>query len=111
MFISKILDSLEFNDSKPATKLLCETEFSKEIRILFKEGQVMKEHQAPFPIIVQVFRGEIDFGVEGENVLLSEGDMINLSANVPHDLKANKESVVRLTLSKQDTLERVKNVK
>lgn len=103
-------ENLEFNDHKIVTKLLLETSFSKEIRILLKQGQVMKEHKAPFPIIVHVLEGEIDFGVEGKVHVLQKGAIITLAGHVPHDLNAKQNSIVRLTLSKLDTPERVANV-
>ena len=56
-------ENLEFNDKKIVTKVILETSFSKEIRILLKNGQLMKEHKAPFPIIIHIVVGEIDFGV------------------------------------------------
>ena len=70
----------------------------------------MKEHRAPFPIIVHMIQGEIQFGVEGEKSLLTEGDILSLDANVPHDLVAKADSVVRLTLSKDDSHQRVQDV-
>jgi quercetin dioxygenase-like cupin family protein len=103
-------ENLEYNDAKVAIKVLLETSFSKEIRILFKKGQVMKEHKAPFPIIVHILEGEIAFGVEGNVRNLKKGAMLTLEGNIPHDLSAIADSMVRLTLSKQDTADRVKDV-
>ena len=94
----------------PAAKMLLETDFTKEIRIVFREGQFMKEHKAGYPIVIEVLEGAIDFGVNGEMIELNQHDMITLSANVPHDLKALKDSIVRLTLSKLDTVDRVQKV-
>lgn len=110
MLSTSLLEGLSFLENKPKVELLLETEFSKEIRIAFKSGQEMKEHKAPFPIIVELFEGAIIFGVEGEKHALKKGDMLTLSANVPHDLVAKEESIVRLSLSKNDTTSRVKNV-
>ena len=87
-----------------------ETDFSKEIRIVFEKGQIMKDHKAPFSIVVQIVKGKIDFGVEGGIKNLNEGDLISLKANVPHNLVAVEQSVVRLTLSKLDSIERVQDV-
>tara|TARA_B100000809_G_scaffold249300_1_gene280415 strand:+ start:14955 stop:15206 length:252 start_codon:yes stop_codon:yes gene_type:complete len=81
---------------------MMETETSKEIRILFKKGQFIKEHKTGFPIAVAIHQGTISFGVKGESNLLKSGDIIYLDANVPHDLFAEKDSIVRLTLSKFD---------
>ena len=104
------IENLDFNDKKMVTQVLLETSFSKEIRILLRKGQLMKEHKAPFPIIVHIVEGNIDFGVEGTVRLLKQGDMITLAANIPHDLLAISDSIVRLTLSKLDAVEQVEKV-
>jgi len=75
-----------------------------------KSGQVMKEHKAPFPILIHVLDGEINFTAAGEKSLLKKGSIVTLEGNVPHDLTANQDSVVRLTLSKLDKVERVDKV-
>jgi len=101
---------LNFNDERVATSLILETSFTKEIRICLKEGQLMKEHQTPYPIVVQVLNGDLNFGVNNESIQMTTGDIITLEGAVPHDLRANKDCVVRLTLSKSDSLKRVKKV-
>ena len=110
MKIASFLEGVKFNDNKPAVSLLLDTDFSKEIRIVFKKEQIMEDHQAPFAIIVQVLKGCIDFGVNNVNDKLNEGDIISLKPQIVHSLRAVEESVVRLTLSKLDTLKRVKSV-
>jgi quercetin dioxygenase-like cupin family protein len=110
MKIDSFNDNLIFNEDKVATQVILETPFSKEIRILMKAGQAMKEHKAPYPIIVHLLEGEVDFGVQGKVLALKKGMVITLEANVPHDLMASKDSIVRLTLSKLDQVERVEKV-
>jgi quercetin dioxygenase-like cupin family protein len=108
MKIDSFNDDVVFNDTI-TTKVILETPLSKEIRILLKCGQIMKEHKAPFPIIVHVLEGEIDFGVQGKIHKLQNGAIITLNENIPHDLTALKDSVVRLSLSKGDSVARVEN--
>lgn len=107
---ASLLKNLSFNDKNPAVQVLIDTDSSKEIRIAMKKGQVMKEHKTPFPIVVELFEGIIFFGVNGEIHQVKKGDMLALSGNVPHDLRAEEDSIVRLSLSKNDTLERVEKV-
>lgn len=104
------LNNIKYNENKPSTSLVLKTDFSKEISIAFKEGQIMKDHKAPYPIMVQVLKGNIDFGVQNKVIKLLTGDLISLKENVIHNLKANEDSVVRLTLSKLDSIHRVKSV-
>lgn len=110
MKTANIKKNIEFGNEKPKIDVLLETDFTKEIRIAFRKKQIMKEHQTPFPIVVQVFKGKIEFGVNEETHILKKGSIITLSGNVPHNLKALKKSIVRLTISKADKVERVQKV-
>lgn len=107
---ASLTENLEYNENGPAIQVLLETETGKEIRMAFKTGQKLKEHKTPFPIVVEVFEGAIDFGVNGENHALRKGDLIALEGNVPHDLYAKENCTVRLSLTKADTVKRVENV-
>ncbi len=111
MKIASLTEDIVYNEKKPSINILIETETSKEIRIVFKKGQQMKEHKTPFPIVVEIFKGAIGFGVNGEKQHLVAGSLIALDGNIPHDLTALEDSIVRLSLSKKDNLERVKSIK
>ncbi len=110
MKIASFNDTLQFNHERITTNVILETSFSKEIRILLTKGQKMKAHKTPFPIVVHVLEGSIDFGVLGGISSLEKGAIIALKGNVSHDLTALKDSVIRLTLSKLDTAKRVENI-
>ncbi|AZQ65372.1 cupin [Flammeovirga pectinis] len=110
MKFADIQEELEFNEKKPLIKVLFETAFTKEIRIAMKKGTVMKEHKTSYPIVVQIVKGNIDFGVQNEVFDLNEGKILALDGGVPHDLKAKEDSVIRLTLTKNDDANRVVNV-
>lgn len=110
MKITSITKELFYNKHNPVINILMETETSKEIRIVFKKGQTMKEHRAPFPIVVHVFKGAIDFGVYGYKERIEAGGLISLDREIPHSLNALEDSIVRLSLSKQDELKRVKTI-
>ncbi|RLA70324.1 MAG: cupin [Epsilonproteobacteria bacterium] len=101
---------LEFSDKSVVITPMLDSTFGKEIRIAFKESQVMKEHKTKFPITVMILRGSIEFTVGEKMFMLNAGDVIALEGNVLHELKATHESVVRLSLHKSDSLERVKGV-
>ncbi|UTW63801.1 cupin domain-containing protein [bacterium SCSIO 12741] len=110
METSSLLKDLNYNPDKPAIQVLLQSNFTKEIRIAFEAGQVMKEHKTKFPIVVEIVEGAIDFGVQGTVHHLQKGDLISLEGNVPHDLQAIEKSIVRLTLSILDQTDRVKEV-
>ena len=103
-------EDLTFSDKSVVITPLLDSAFGKEIRIAFKQGQVMKEHKTKFPITVMTLKGCIEFTVGTEMYVLNTGDVIALKGDVMHELKAIKESVVRLSLHKSDTVDRVKGV-
>lgn len=105
--IVSLLKDLIYWEQRPMISVMLETEVTKEIRIVFRQWQIMKEHQAPFPIIVEIVDGEIKFGAPDGVHTLERGDMITLVGWVPHDLEAIQDSVVRLTISKSDKTQRV----
>lgn len=110
MKTANIYEAVEFNSNKPVIKVLFETNFTKEIRIAMQKGTLMKEHKTKFPIVVEILEGTICFGVQKETHQLTKGSLIALDGDVPHDLKANENSIIRLTLTKYDNTERVQKI-
>ncbi len=110
MKTAELLKDVEYKEGGPVISVMFETAFTKEIRIAMKKGQMMKEHQTPFAIVVEIIDGKLDFGVQGKVLNLDRGSLLALEGNVPHDLKAVENCIVRLTLTKSDESERVQKV-
>jgi quercetin dioxygenase-like cupin family protein len=110
MEIASLYQDLEYKNDKPVIKVLFETSFTKEIRITMKKGTQMKEHKASFPIVVEIVEGKIDFVIQNQIKNLEKGDLIALEVSIPHSLEAIEDSIVRLTLTKNDEVDRVKRV-
>jgi len=110
MIASSLLNNLAYNEDKPAISVLLETDSTKEIRIVMRKDQQMKKHQTPYPIVVEMFEGDLDFGVDGKVHNLTRGAILALDGGVPHDLLAKSDCIVRLTLSKSDSVKRVEKV-
>ncbi|CAH8283292.1 quercetin dioxygenase-like cupin family protein [Mariniflexile fucanivorans] len=110
MNTASLVKDITYQENKPTVTVLLKTQTTKEIKIVMKKGQFMKEHKAPYPIVIELFEGIIEFGVNGEIQLLQTGDLIALDENVPHDLTCISDCIIRLSLSNLDTVERVNNV-
>ncbi len=103
------LENINFAD-KVDVNLMLESTNSKEIRIIMPKDTIMKEHKASGAIMVQILKGKIWFEVKGEKYTFCKGDMLSLEALVPHSLGGLEDSVIRLSLSKNDSEKRVISV-
>lgn len=110
MTVQSFVKDSDFASSGIQTKVITETAFSKEIRILLSKGSVMKDHKSPFPIVIYIVDGHIELGVEDKFYLMQSGDIIDLPAGAMHNLHAMENTIVRLTLSTADKVERVNQV-
>lgn len=108
--IQSFIKELVFDSEKIKTQVILETSFSKEIRIALSKDQFMKQHKAPLPIIIHLLEGKIILGIGDEKHEMKSNDIVTLEGNVPHDLLAQENSIVRLSLSKHDKIERVESV-
>ncbi|WP_299223345.1 cupin domain-containing protein [uncultured Aquimarina sp.] len=106
MQVTSLLNNLIYGDEKPVITKLIENDATKEIRIVFKKGQEMKKHKTIFPITVEIFEGEIGFFINNITYVLKKGDIISLEPNISHSLIASENSIVRLSLSKNDSVEK-----
>ncbi|WP_104748785.1 cupin domain-containing protein [Helicobacter cetorum] len=110
----KVVNFLEtikdYQFEKLQIDVLSENSHNKEIRIIMPKGVVMDKHQAPGAISVQVLEGKIWFEVENEKFEMLKGALISLDAKIPHSLGGLEDSVLRLSLSKNDNVDRVKGV-
>ncbi len=112
MKTASVLDNITYNEkgNSPKVSLIMTSYLGKEVRIAFRKNQFVKEHYTPSPIVVEVYEGQIEFGAEGGVVVLSKGDMISLKGGVRHDLTALEDSVVKLSLHKNDNYGHIKDI-
>lgn len=110
MPITHFMENVAYNPEHVAITVMLENDHAKEIRIAFEPGQLMKEHKTAHPIAVMVIAGSINFTVGDTPYVMHGGDLIHLEANAVHALEAVERSVVRLTLSRLDSVARVNGV-
>lgn len=96
--LQALTESLPIEDGALRTGRLFKGTGVTAIRLSFDAGQVMREHTARAPILVQVLEGVIDFDVEGDTIRMAAGAIIHVEALVPHELTAVERSHVLLLL-------------
>lgn len=64
----------------------------------FDAGQVLTEHTAAMPVLLQVLDGRLRITGDGETVELAPGGLIHLDTRVPHTVAALEPSRLVLTM-------------
>lgn len=68
------------------------------VMFTFREGQLLREHAAAFPILVQALSGRLEFIAAGQTVILEPGVVVNLPARVRHEVRAQTDAVFQLVM-------------
>ena len=70
------------------------------VHIALDDGQELTEHLSPFPILVQVVSGSVDFEVNGETHRMDTGGLIHLPAKLLHAVTAIGQARIQIILLK-----------
>lgn len=66
--------------------------------LTFSAGHLLKEHKAPFPLLMQALDGELLVRAAGQETRLVPGAILRMDAALPHEVEAVGESRLMLTL-------------
>ena len=69
------------------------------VLIAFQAGGRILEHQTPERISIQTLEGHVRVRSGGQEVDLPKGCLLAIDRNVPHEVQADEDSAVLLTLS------------
>ena len=99
--MSELLDVAGLVDITPdstVSRTVLKGEGARLVLFAFDEGQELSEHTASVPVILQALDGEFDVTADGRTVRLAPGDVIHLSARLPHSVFATQPSRLLLTM-------------
>ncbi|MDN5716516.1 MAG: cupin domain-containing protein [Janibacter sp.] len=88
----------EGKGERPGVKKALIGHGARVVMMRFAAGQVLAEHTATFPILVQCLEGEIEFVSGGESVTLTRGTVANLDAGVPHEVRGVTDAIFQLVM-------------
>ncbi len=66
--------------------------------LTFTAGHLLKEHSAPFPLLMQALDGELLVRAGERETRLTPGAPLRLDAALPHEVEALSDSRLMLTL-------------
>jgi quercetin dioxygenase-like cupin family protein len=62
-------------------------------RVLLKKGCIVPEHSHHNEQISYVVEGALRFGIDGKEIVVSEGDVLIIPSNMPHSAEALEDTV------------------
>lgn len=93
-------DLVNYQVGAVVSKEILKTEQGTITLFAFDAGQALTEHTTPFKALVQVIDGEAEIIIDKVEHILLEGQIIELPANTPHAVKAEKQFKMLLTMIK-----------
>ncbi|MBN2367133.1 MAG: cupin domain-containing protein [Calditrichaeota bacterium] len=68
------------------------------VRYVYEPGLNFPEHSHPQEQVTMVEEGSLEFDIDGEKVILTEGDICAIPANIPHSTSVGNERAVAISI-------------
>jgi len=91
---------LSYQDGSVVTRTLIGKKSGTVTLFAFDEGQGLSEHTAPFDALAYVIEGKVEIIISGVSYHLEAEEMIIMSANEPHALRAESRFKMMLVMVK-----------
>lgn len=66
--------------------------------LAFDAGTELPQHESQQPILLQALEGVLDITVNGQQLMLSPGDLLHIEPGVQHNVVANEPAKLQLTV-------------
>ncbi len=89
---------IDYQDDAIVSRTIIDNESGTVTLFSFDKGQGLSEHTTPYDALIHLIDGEASVTLSGKTFHLQEGEMIVMSSNEPHALKALSRFKMLLTL-------------
>jgi len=93
-------EAIQYNPGAIVSRTLIKNENNNLTLFAFDEGQDLSEHISPFNAFLQVLEGEVELKIGGKPLIVKQGEMALMPANLPHALKALTQLKMLLIMMK-----------
>ncbi|KAA0917021.1 cupin domain-containing protein [Dietzia sp. ANT_WB102] len=93
-----IIGRAEPSAKRPGAAVVHEDETTKIVVFEFDEGQEMPDHAAFHPILVQLLKGSVEFGLPDRTLELHTGEVLHLTAKLRHRVRALEPTTLTITM-------------
>lgn len=98
--VDALASQVKANKDHAVVKNIFSAKHGEVALLAFEEGQQLETHVSPFAVMVTVLEGEIEFTMNGKPNNIKAGEFLLMGEEVPHSVKALKESKVMLVKMK-----------
>ena len=96
--LPNVANLVEIQLAATVSRTVLQAEGARIVLFSFDAGQVLTEHTAAVPALLQVLDGHLRITADGRTVDLLPGGLVHLAARLPHAVEAVEPSRLELTM-------------
>ena len=93
-----VIGRIEPTEKRPGASVIHEDETTKIVAFEFDQGQELPDHAAFHPVLIQILRGRVDFGLPDRTIRLQPGEILHLTPKLRHRVKALESTTLTVTM-------------
>ena len=94
--LSDIASMIQINEEATVSRTVMHAEGVRLVLFSFDTGEILSEHTAAMPVILQTLEGALEIEADGRTVVLRPGDVIYFGTRLPHAVRALEPSKLAL---------------
>ena len=102
--VQDIASMIQINEQATVSRTVMHCEGMRLVLFSFDKDEILSEHTAAMPVILQTLEGALEIVADGRTVILRPGDVIHFGTRLPHAVRALEPS--KLALFMLDARER-----
>ena len=85
-------------EGRPRASAIHHDETTKIVAFEFGEGHELGDHAAHHPVLIQLLRGRVEFGLPDRTVDLRPGEILHLTPKLRHSVRALEPTTLTVTM-------------
>lgn len=95
-----LIEEIKYQEGSIVSKQVLKKANGNITLFAFGKEESLTEHTSPYEAVVYMVEGDMEIKIGGEPHILKSGEIIVMPPDVPHSLRANRQSKMLLTLIK-----------
>ena len=94
--VQDIASMIQVNEGATVSRTVMHCEGMRLVLFSFDKDEILSEHTAAMPVILQTLEGALEISADGRTVILRPGDVIHFGTRLPHAVRALESSMMAL---------------